>query len=465
MNDIKLGHKFSTKHTQKAMNRLKPFLNDGETVLLITHFMAGRKGGDTLVVTNQRVLTVWRFTSREPEFACAIEEVSRISISGESVSLILQAGDSREIGKFTHGSKDDGLLRDSLPMLFEQVVQTVSAKKKVFVAESDQVTVTAESLRPEPDGALRHPLIAATEPVAIPQSMTASDPFENLEFGPKSKEKDWSYSVESVRSFMEEGEQALGVVGENNDWYIITDSRLLNATGILKKKCAEIDTSGFIRTFVQKQTIRWWIAGADKKNNYAKIAHFSDENRALWLASKLESCLPQFKDPWRDEIRKLLREVNLTYAFENIYPIMGDQVNSERTLGGLGSGEQIFLLTSERLIILPELISMSKGQIAEIEFASGRQDRLAQNGVLVRSEMKISVEVRAVDGRRYLKQGDMGESQEQYNNLIPRITAMKRQLRDCGYQVKDGADWVDTTQSVPPQQQSTMTYIGYSFDV
>ena len=55
MNDIKLGHKFSTKHTQKAMNRLKPFLNDGETVLLITHFMAGRKARVRISKHNQEM--------------------------------------------------------------------------------------------------------------------------------------------------------------------------------------------------------------------------------------------------------------------------------------------------------------------------------------------------------------------------------------------------------------------------
>jgi hypothetical protein len=463
MNDVKVGAKFAPKHIDKAMKRLQPFLQQGEEVTFLAHLVAGRKGGDTIVITNQRLITVWKFTTKEFEFSCPLEDIVRITFSGSRVTFDLANSEKREIGKLMHASSDEALIRAALPLLFNQTESQVSTTKKVIVPVEEQVTYTAESVQPliYTDENEKSQITAeSTEPAA---NIQANNPFENIEFGPKTKEKDWLRYSNQVSTSMHEGERAFGVVGSNNDWYVVTNYRLLYVAGI-RRKITEIDLTSFNRTFVQKQTIRWWIAGADSKQNFSKIGHFSDESCANWLAHKIERSYPQFNDPWRDELRGLLRQLNLTYAFEGIYPILVNQISEEKTLGGLGVGENVILLTSERVVVLPELISVAKAEVSRIEFAVGRQEHSTWNGHLLKSAIKVSVEVYAVDGRRYGKLCDMGESQEQYNRIVPGITSMKQKLQASGYSVTDGPDWMESTQGPIPQQQSS-TFIGYSFDV
>lgn len=421
MSEVILGKKIAEKHVNKVSNRLSPFLGFGETIVLIVDAFNKKPLRDTLVVTTKRIICTYKDGSGELEWALDLDQVSRVAFEGSDMFVKTLDGDVLAVARISHLRDDEPLVRSAVSSL------------------------TRESIADEGGGVL--------------------DPSAKLQTGPRTKPKQVRDAVATIDTFLTDGEEMLFLEIEYNDFYCLTNQRMIHVSRSFKTKAEEQDVSVLVRAEVMKDGIKWLLVGADAQHQLFRLGEFNHEDSARWLASKFEEAYEHFRDPWRDEIRQFIDQVGLGYAFEQILPLLWPRFGDEVLLSAFGGGEDLIIFTSERAVVLPDLVVIPREDWTELIFATGRHEHYAFNGTLLETQIGMSLDSRVRDGRRYAKMQFIGNSQQAFNAAIPAITAALNELTSHGFPVVEGADWLEQTQSPPPPpRQGPTSFVGYSVE-
>lgn len=421
MSDILIGKKFNEKHLTDIKEKLAPHLAFGEVIVLVVHFIS-RKMGDTLVVTNQRVLVTHR-NREELEYSLPLSEINRVIIERAKLLVRTSSDELINLGLISHLKEDEPAIRSTFGAL--TVADTESGLGEI--------------------GAMQ----------------TTAD----IQIGPRTKPKNLSHALSRVETFLENGEFIRCIEEDGSTVYAISNKRLLIASGGFKTSGREVRVEGLVRIEVSKQGVKYWVVGANANHDYEQIAESLNENSMRWLAKKLEEAFANFQDPWRDTLRDFLGQVGLKSAFEAIFPVMWPQQGSENLISAFGAGEDLIIFTTERAVVLPDLVSIDKSQWAQLMFSVGRYEHYAFNGSLLQSQWGMSLDGQVSDGRRYSKLQHVGDSQQAYNQAIPTISQALQELGLAGYPIVEGADWVEQTQNPPPPpSRGPTSFVGYSVE-
>lgn len=421
MSDIFIGKKFNEKHLTQIQEKLSPHLVFGEVIVLVAHFIS-RKLGDTLVVTNKRVLITFRH-NQELQFSLPLNEIKRVVIERSKLLIKTSTDEVIELGHISHLKEDEPVIRSTF-------------------------------------GAL-----ASTGTDSGPREVGAMQTTADIQIGPRTKPKNLSSALSRVETFLEDGEFISYIESDGISVYAISNRRLLIVSGGFKTSGQEVRVDNLVRVEVNKHGTKYWLIGADANHEFVQIAQSLNENSMRWLAEKLEESFENFQDPWRDALRIFLANVGLDYAFEAIFPVMWPRQRSEDLLSAFGAGEDLIIFTSERAVVLPDLISINKSDWAELIFSVGRHEHYAFNGNLLQSQWGMSMDGRVSDGRRYSKLQYIGDSQQSYNQAIPTINQALQELASSGYPISEDVDWVEQTQNPPPQpSRGPTSFVGYSVE-
>lgn len=421
MSDFILGKKVAEKHVNKVVARMSPHLEFGEVIVLIVRASGTRPLRDTVVVTNKRIIAMYRDGSGDLEWAMNLDQIARIAFERSDLLIKGLDGEVINIARIDHFREDEPLLRNAVASL------------------------TSGDLESGGGGVL--------------------DPTANLQTGPRTKPKQVRDAVSKVDTFLTDGEEILFLEMIIGDVYCITNKRFLHVSGAFKAKAEEFDVSPLVRTEVMKEGIKWFLVGADAQHQLYKLGELTHEDSARWLASKFEEVFGHLRDPWRDQVRQFIDSVGLTYAFEPILPLLWPRFGDEVLLSAFGGGEDLIIFTSARAVVLPDLAVIPKEDWVELVFATGRHEHYSFDGRLLEIQIGMTLESRVRDGRRYGKLQYIGDSEQSFNAAIPHITATLNELANQGYPVVEGPDWLEQTQSPPPPpRQGPTSFVGYSVE-
>lgn len=418
MNDVLLGRKYSEKDLSRAMARLTPHLQFGEVPVCAVRARGGKPLIDTLMLTNQRIIAMYKRGNDQLEFAYPISDVRRLAFQDSALLIRTPDDEVLEICRVWHDREDIPLIRQAFSSIGGQI-----------------------------DG----------------EAGIVRDPTEGLQRSPRTKEKAIHEGVKKVDTYLADDEQLLYALQDIADWYFITNRRLIVLTGIWKTQAKEMDLSDYIRVEVEQDGQKWLVAAADAQQEYALIGKLNKEDEARWLAAKLESAYPHMADTWRDDLRDFVDSIGLSYAFEAIFPMLWPPVEGEQLLSAFGGGEELLIFTTRRLVALPDLSAASIQDVVEIQFAVGRSEHYAYTGILLNSAIGMTCDVRLADGRRFHRVQFIGSTEQEYNAAIPSITRALNDLRQAGYPVTEGQEWVEQTQNPPPRQGPT-SFVGFSVE-
>lgn len=421
MSEFILGKKIAEKHVNKVVERLGPHLQFGESIVVILRASGTRPLRDTLVITNKRMIIMYRDGQGDLEWSIDLDQVVRVAFERSDILVKDRDGETMNIGRLDHLREDEPLLRNAIASL------------------------TSGNIDSEGGGVL--------------------DPTARLETGPRTKPKQVRDSVARVDTYLLDDEEILFLELNYADVYCITNKRFIHVSGGFKAKAEEQDVTNLVRTEVLKEGIKWYLIGADAQHQMYRLGDFNHEDSARWLASKFEQAFDHFRDPWRDEIRSFIDSVGLTYAFEAILPLLWPRFENEVLLSAFGGGEDLIIFTSQRAVVLPDLAAVPREDWVELVFATGRHEHYSFNGSLLEVQIGMSLESRVRDGRRYSKLQYIGNSEQAFNAAIPSITATLAELANHGYPVIEGPDWVEQTQNPPPPpRQGPTSFVGYSVE-
>lgn len=422
MSDILIGKKFNEKHLIQIQEKLTPHLAFGEVVVLVVHFFS-QKLGDTLVVTNQRVLVTYR-DDKELQFLIPLSEINRVVIQKSQLLVKTSSDEVINLGFISHLKEDEPAIRSTFGALAGNNTES-------GLNESNAMQTTSD-----------------------------------IKIGPRTKPKSLSSALSRVETFLEDGEFIRLIEEDGTTVYAISNRRLLIASvGVFKTSVQEVRLENFVRVEVSKQGIKYWVIGANANHDYEKIAESLNENSMRWLAERLEGAFDNFQDPWRDTLRVFLGQVGLDSVFEEIFPVLWPRQGSEDLVSAFGAGEDLIIFTSERAVVLPDLVSIDKGDWTQLTFAVGRHEHYAFNGSLLQSQWGMSLDGQVSDGRRYSKLQYIGDSQQAYNQAIPTISQALQELGSAGYPIVEGPDWVEQTQNPPPPpSRGPTSFVGYSVE-
>lgn len=418
MGDVLLGKKFSEKDLAKAMAQLTPELQVGESPVCAVQAIGMRPPIDTLILTNQRIVTMYR--GRGVDFRYPISDVRRLAFSGSKLIIRTPDDEVLEVCRVKHASDDAPLIR------------------QVFSSIGGLLDGSADIVR---------------------------DPTASVTHSPRTKEKAMHEGLLKVDEFLEDGEQLLYALQDVNDWFFVTNRRLITITGIRKTQAQDMLLEDYVRVAVEQDRQKWLVAAADPQQQYALLAKLRHEDEARWLARSIEAAYPHMTDPWRDEIRGFVDSVGLSYALESILPLLWPRVAGEQLVSAFGGGEDLLIFTTRRLVALPDLVAVPLQDVVAAEFALGRSDHYSYSGQLVQAAFGMTAAIRVSDGRRFNRVQFIADSEQQFNAAIPSFTRALQDLSAAGYPVTEGQEWVEQTQSPPPPpRQGPTSFVGYSIE-
>jgi len=416
---IWLGKKFSDKDLAKATECLQPELADGEELVCAVRAIGTRPAVDTLVMTNQRIITLYRNRGSAVEASYPIATIRRLAFDGSDVWLRTFSDEDYLVCRLSHGVEDSVLLR------------------RAFTAVGEETD---------------------------PGSNVVRDPTANAQGSPRTKERALQQGLAKIDAYLTDGEILLYALEDIGDWYFITNKRLITLMGTWKVNAQELDLTQYVRIAVELDGNKWIVAAVDSHQNYALIGKLNREDEARWLARSIEMAYPQMSDPWRDYLQQFIDSLGLSYAFEAILPLLWPGIAGERLIWSFGSGEDHLIFTSRRLVVLPDLVAIPLESVRQAVFAAGREEHYYYDGNLEGVVYGLACEMHLVDGRQVTRLFPIGATEREFDGVIAQVNAALGELSSAGYPIVAGERWVQQTQSPPPSQRYATSY-SMEFDV
>lgn len=420
MTDVLLGKKFSDKDLGKTMDVLGQELAANEVVVCAVKAIGSRPLINTLVLTNRRLISLYRGRSGEVAFAIPLPDIRRLAFDRHKLLIKTSADETLEVCGLSHDREDGLLIRET------------------FASMGAQLDGDKEIVR---------------------------NPVADVVASPRTKEKSLRDGLQKVDGYLHDGENVRFALEDIADWYFVTDQRLIVLTGIWKTNAQEMNFADYVRVEVEQDGVKWIVAAVDAQQNYALVGKLNHEHEARWLARCIEETQPHMADAWRDELRVFIDSVGLSYAFEAIFPLLWPGVEGEELLSAFGAGEDLVIFTTRRVAVLPDLVAVPLAHVAEVVFAYGRSEHYSYTGQLAQVAFGLTCNLRIVDGRRWQRVQFIGDSEQRFNQSIPTVTHALEQLRNSGYTLVEGDEWLEQTQSPPPvARQGPTSFVGFSVE-